>query len=134
MKEPPGDKLMFQTQGTQGQEGKCNRIGDVPATGEGPRPAVILRARSRTDREGQLNVERFAQGDVSDDHQTKVAWSITWKASRRMRSRRSARRIVLALGGWQKHGMVRGASRLLKPHVLVTDELIAEHLVANTKP
>ena len=39
-----------------------------------------------------------------------------------------ARKIVLASGGWQKYGVIRGALRLLNPHVLVTDELVAERL------
>ena len=42
----------------------------------------------------------------------------------------SARRLVLASGGWQKYEVIRGALRLLKPHVLVTDELVAERLVS----
>lgn len=42
----------------------------------------------------------------------------------------SARKLVLASGGWQKFEVIRGALRLLKPHVLVTDEVVAERLVS----
>ncbi len=41
---------------------------------------------------------------------------------------RNARKLVLASGGWQKFDVIRGAMKLLKPHVLVTDELVAERL------
>lgn len=41
-----------------------------------------------------------------------------------------ARKLVLASGGWQKYEVIRGAMRLVKPHVLVTDELVAERLAA----
>lgn len=44
------------------------------------------------------------------------------------RSLRTSRKLVLASGGWQKYHAVRGAMRLLKPHVLVTDELVGERL------
>jgi DNA-binding transcriptional regulator LsrR (DeoR family) len=43
-----------------------------------------------------------------------------------------ARKLVLASGGWQKYNAIRGAMRLLKPHVLVTDGLVAERLVAES--
>jgi DNA-binding transcriptional regulator LsrR (DeoR family) len=43
---------------------------------------------------------------------------------------RSARKIVLASVGCQKYGVIRGARRLLKPHVLVTDEIVAKRLAA----
>lgn len=43
------------------------------------------------------------------------------------------RKIVLASGGWQKFDVVRAAMKLLKPHVLVTDESVAERLVAEAK-
>lgn len=43
---------------------------------------------------------------------------------------RGARKLVLASGGWQKYEVIRGAMRLLKPHVLVTDELVAERLAS----
>ncbi|MCB1377510.1 MAG: sugar-binding transcriptional regulator [Alphaproteobacteria bacterium] len=43
---------------------------------------------------------------------------------------RGARKLVLASGGWQKYQVIRGAMRLLEPHVLVTDETVAERLVA----
>ena len=46
------------------------------------------------------------------------------------RDLRAARKLVLASGGWQKYDVIRGAMRLLKPHVLVTDELVAERLAA----
>ncbi|MDX7952111.1 sugar-binding transcriptional regulator [Lichenihabitans sp. Uapishka_5] len=44
---------------------------------------------------------------------------------------RKARRIVLASGGWEKAAAVLAAIRLLKPEVLVTDETVAESLVAD---
>ncbi len=44
-----------------------------------------------------------------------------------------ARKRVLASGGWQKYPVIRGALRLVKPHVLVTDELVAERLVADAR-
>ena len=43
---------------------------------------------------------------------------------------RSARKIVLASGGWEKYNAIKGALGLLKPHVLVTDELVAERLTS----
>jgi DNA-binding transcriptional regulator LsrR (DeoR family) len=46
----------------------------------------------------------------------------------------SARKLVLASGGWPKYNVIRGAMRLLKPHVLVTDELVAERLAAEATP
>lgn len=45
----------------------------------------------------------------------------------------TARKIVLASGGWQKYGVIRGALRLLKPHVLVTDERVAERLASDAR-
>ena len=45
----------------------------------------------------------------------------------------ATRRIVLASGGWRKYDVVRAAMKLLKPHVLVTDESLAERLVAEAK-
>ena len=45
----------------------------------------------------------------------------------------TARKLVLASGGWQKYDVIRGALRLLKPHVLVTDELVAERLVSESR-
>ena len=45
------------------------------------------------------------------------------------RDLRGARKLVLASGGWQKYEVIRGAMRLLKPHVLITDELVGERLV-----
>lgn len=49
------------------------------------------------------------------------------------RDLRAARKLVLASGGWQKYEVIRGAMRLLKPHVLVTDELVAERLSAESR-
>lgn len=46
---------------------------------------------------------------------------------------RNARKVVLASGGWQKYDVIKGALRLLHPHVLVTDESVAERLVAEAK-
>ena len=43
---------------------------------------------------------------------------------------RSARKIVLASGGWEKYNAIKGALGLLKPHVLVTDEIVAERLTS----
>ena len=43
---------------------------------------------------------------------------------------RSARKIVLASGGWEKYNAIKGALGLLKPHVLVTDELVEERLTS----
>ena len=45
----------------------------------------------------------------------------------------TTRKIVLASGGWRKYDVVRAAMKLLKPHVLVTDESVAERLVAEAK-
>lgn len=45
----------------------------------------------------------------------------------------TARKIVLASGSWQKYGVIRGALRLLKPHVLVTDERVAELLASDAR-
>ena len=45
----------------------------------------------------------------------------------------ATRKIVLASGGWRKYDVVRAAMKLLKPHVLVTDESVAERLVAEAK-
>ena len=41
---------------------------------------------------------------------------------------RRSRRIVLASGGWEKATAVLAAIRMLKPEVLITDELVAETL------
>lgn len=46
------------------------------------------------------------------------------------RDLRTARKLVLASGGWQKYEIIRGALRLLKPHVLITDESVAGRLAA----
>lgn len=40
----------------------------------------------------------------------------------------AARQRVLVSGGWQKYAVIRGAMKLLRPHVLITDELVAERL------
>ncbi len=45
----------------------------------------------------------------------------------------ATRKIVLASGGWRKFDVVRAAMKLLKPHVLVTDESVAERLVAEAR-
>ena len=45
----------------------------------------------------------------------------------------AARKLVLASGGWQKYEVIRAAMKLLKPHVLITDELVAERLAADSK-
>jgi len=45
---------------------------------------------------------------------------------------KGTRKLVLASGGWQKYAAIRGALKLLHPHVLVTDELVAERLVSET--
>ena len=45
----------------------------------------------------------------------------------------ATRKIILASGGWRKYDVVRAAMKLLKPHVLVTDESVAERLVADAK-
>lgn len=49
------------------------------------------------------------------------------------RELRGARKLVLASGGWQKYDVIRGAMRLIKPHVLLTDELVAERLAAEVR-
>lgn len=41
---------------------------------------------------------------------------------------RSARQVVLVSGGWEKLKAVTAALRLLKPNVLIVDELVAERL------
>lgn len=46
----------------------------------------------------------------------------------------TAKKIVLAAGGWEKYEIVSASMKLLKPHVLVTDENVAERLIANDKP
>jgi DNA-binding transcriptional regulator LsrR (DeoR family) len=45
------------------------------------------------------------------------------------RSLRSARKIVLASGGWHKIEVFRAAMKLLLPHVILTDEQVAERLL-----
>lgn len=45
------------------------------------------------------------------------------------RSLRSARKIILASGGWHKIPVFRAAMELLSPHVIVTDEQIGERLL-----
>lgn len=45
------------------------------------------------------------------------------------RALRSARKVVLASGGWQKLAVFRAAMKLLSPHVILTDELVAERLL-----
>lgn len=41
---------------------------------------------------------------------------------------REARSIVLASGGWQKFAILRAALKLLRPGVLIVDDLVAERL------
>jgi DNA-binding transcriptional regulator LsrR (DeoR family) len=41
----------------------------------------------------------------------------------------NARKIVLASGGWHKYQVIQASIRLLRPHVLITDEVVAERLV-----
>lgn len=41
---------------------------------------------------------------------------------------RTARKLVLASGGWSKYATIRGALGLLQPNVLITDVLVAELL------
>ncbi|OJY01703.1 MAG: hypothetical protein BGP07_00145 [Rhizobiales bacterium 63-22] len=47
------------------------------------------------------------------------------------RSLRSARKIVLASGGWHKIPVFRASMKLLSPHVIVTDEQVGERLLDN---
>jgi len=42
---------------------------------------------------------------------------------------RSARQLVLVSGGWEKLKAVTAALRLLRPNVLIVDELVADRLV-----
>lgn len=44
------------------------------------------------------------------------------------RNLNSARRLVLASGGWHKYAGIRAALTLLRPHVLITDEVVADRL------
>ena len=109
-----------------------------------------------------MNVERAAQGDGGDDLRTKVAWLYHMEGltqdriseilglsrSRVLRILAAARQsgmvqvrvttklshcVALERALEQKYGVIRGALRLLKPHVLVTDELVAERLAAEGK-
>ena len=41
---------------------------------------------------------------------------------------RGTRNIILASGGWQKLGVIRAGLKLLKPTVLIVDDLVAERL------
>jgi len=41
---------------------------------------------------------------------------------------RRSRRIVLSSGGWEKAAVILSAMKLLKPEVLITDEVVAEQL------
>jgi DNA-binding transcriptional regulator LsrR (DeoR family) len=50
------------------------------------------------------------------------------------RDLQQSKKIVLTAGGWEKYEIVSAAMKLLKPHVLVTDEGVAERLVAGHKP
>ncbi|MEJ5902575.1 sugar-binding transcriptional regulator [Ochrobactrum teleogrylli] len=42
---------------------------------------------------------------------------------------RSARKVVLASGGWQKLAVFKAAMKLLRPNIIVTDEVVAERLL-----
>ncbi|RJK97373.1 hypothetical protein C9E82_23870 [Paracoccus siganidrum] len=43
---------------------------------------------------------------------------------------RSAKTLVLASGGWQKHAVIRAGLIRLQPQVLIVDEHVAERLIA----
>jgi DNA-binding transcriptional regulator LsrR (DeoR family) len=43
---------------------------------------------------------------------------------------RTARKIVLASGGWEKAGAIQATQLLIDPHVLITDKQVAETLTA----
>lgn len=43
------------------------------------------------------------------------------------------KKIVLAAGGWEKYEVITATMKLLKPHVLITDEGVAERLVTSKK-
>ncbi|MEP7453457.1 sugar-binding transcriptional regulator [Phyllobacterium sp. SB3] len=45
------------------------------------------------------------------------------------RTLRSARKIILASGGWHKLAVFQAAMKLLSPHVILTDELVAERIL-----
>lgn len=45
------------------------------------------------------------------------------------RSLRTARKVVLASGGWHKYAAIRGAMKLLSPQVVVTDLEVAQQLL-----
>jgi len=45
---------------------------------------------------------------------------------------RAARKLILASGGWQKFEVIRGALKFMKPHVLITDEIVAERLAGES--
>ena len=44
---------------------------------------------------------------------------------------RGTRKIVRALGGWWKNGVISAALKLLQPRVLIVDELVAERLAGD---
>ena len=46
----------------------------------------------------------------------------------------SAKKIILTAGGWEKLEIISATLKLLKPHVLITDESVAERLVTTPKP
>jgi DNA-binding transcriptional regulator LsrR (DeoR family) len=46
----------------------------------------------------------------------------------------NAKKIVLTAGGWEKYEVVNAALKLLTPHILITDESIAERLLAGANP
>ena len=45
------------------------------------------------------------------------------------RALRMSRKIVLASGGWHKLAVFRAAMKLLSPHVILTDEQVAERIL-----
>ncbi len=46
----------------------------------------------------------------------------------------TAKKIVLTAGGWEKYEIVSASMKLLKPHVLVTDESVAERIIKGAMP
>jgi DNA-binding transcriptional regulator LsrR (DeoR family) len=64
-----------------------------------------------------------AQGEVVDHDVNRRVVAID------PRLLRTARKVILASGGWQKLTVIRAAIKLLSPDVLLTDELVAERLL-----
>jgi DNA-binding transcriptional regulator LsrR (DeoR family) len=46
----------------------------------------------------------------------------------------TTKKIVLAAGGWDKYEIICAAMKLIKPHVLVTDESVAERITTGAIP